>query len=334
MTGFTRRGFIQIAAAGPGWLTSRPAAAMDETGFQKIGGIDQWIAIQGTDADNPPILYLHGGPAEAQSPFLKEFLPWQRDFIVVNWDQRGAGKTFGRNGLSTPGMTIEQMADDVAQIARLIRMRFPKWKVILVGQSWGSFLGVHAIKRHPELFCCYVGTGQVVSFAATVADNVQWARKKASEAGDKETLDALDKASSLPEPNRMTMLAGVARKWTGSPQDQPYAKLIEDFHGNPPYPKGDVADWMNGARFSGGKLGPAFITMDLRGLGLDMPVPFFVVQGRDDHIAGFEPARTYVEELRAPAKKFVPIDGAHYACFTNPDQFLAALRKYARPLAG
>jgi pimeloyl-ACP methyl ester carboxylesterase len=293
MNGFTRRGFIHTAAFGPVWLASGPAAAaaVDETGFQRIGGIDQWIATHGTNADNPPILYLHGGPGEAQSPFLKEFLPWRRDFIVVNWDQRGAGKTFGRNGTSTPGMTVEQMADDVGQIAQLIRTRFPKRKVILVGQSWGSFLGVHAIKRHPELFCCYVGTGQVVSFAATVADTAQWARKKATEAGDKETLAALDKASSLAAPDRMMALAGAAHKWSVSPQDQPYAKMIEDFHGTPPYPKGDVADWMTGARFSGAKLGPAFIAMDLHTLGLDMPVPVFVVQGRDDHIAGFEPAR-------------------------------------------
>jgi pimeloyl-ACP methyl ester carboxylesterase len=132
----------------------------------------------------------------------------------------------------------------------------------------------------------------------------------------------------------MMALAGAAHKWSVSPQDQPYAKMIEDFHGTPPYPKGDVADWVTGARFSGACLGPAFITMDLHTLGLDMPVPVFVVQGRDDHIAGFEPARAYVEDLRAPAKAFIPIDGAHYACFTNPDQFLAALRKYARPLAG
>jgi pimeloyl-ACP methyl ester carboxylesterase len=68
-------------------------------------------------------------------------------------------------------------------------------------------------------------------------------------------------------------------------------------------------------------------------MGLDMPIPFFVVQGREDHISGVEPARAYVEELRAPAKAFVPIDGGHFACFTSSEQFVGALRRHARPLA-
>src|SRR5579872_3909572 len=145
------------------------------------------------------------------------------------------------------------MAEDAGQIAGLIRSRFGGRKVILVGQSWGSLLGVHAIKRHPELFCCYVGTGQVVSFAATVADNVRWARQKATQAGDKVTLDALDKVASLPQPNRMAEF-GAARKYGFSAADQSYNKMIEDFYGKPPYPKGDVADWVNGGGFSGSKL--------------------------------------------------------------------------------
>src|SRR5579872_6609572 len=101
MADFSRRAFTGLMIAGSLGLMARPASAapgINESGFMKIGGIDQWIAIQGSDVRNPVILYLHGGPGEAQSPFLKQFLPWQRDFTVVNWDQRGAGKTFGRNG--------------------------------------------------------------------------------------------------------------------------------------------------------------------------------------------------------------------------------------------
>jgi hypothetical protein len=57
-------------------------------------------------------LYLHGGPAEAQSLFLKAFVPSEKDFIFVNCDQRGSGKTFGKHGNATPDMTLERMAKD------------------------------------------------------------------------------------------------------------------------------------------------------------------------------------------------------------------------------
>src|SRR5471032_2315488 len=107
MTGYSRRQIFPLALGGL-YLVGRAHAAtggIDESGFVRIGGIDQWISIQAQDRRNPVILYLHGGPSEAQSPFLSQFLPWQRDFTVVNWDQLGAGKTFGRNGAATPDMT-------------------------------------------------------------------------------------------------------------------------------------------------------------------------------------------------------------------------------------
>src|SRR5262245_50412884 len=75
------------------------ASGVDEAFFTKIGGIDQWIAIRGQNRENPVILLLHGGPGIALSPMPRDFLwSWSETFTVVLWDQRGAGKTFGRSG--------------------------------------------------------------------------------------------------------------------------------------------------------------------------------------------------------------------------------------------
>ena len=156
---------------------------IDDRGFVRIGDIDQWIAIQGKDANNPVILFLHGGPAEAQSPFLGLFAPWRTDFTVANWDQRGSGKTYGRNGPSTPGMTVERMTDDAVEVAEHVRRRMGKSKIVLVGHSWGAFLGLQAIRRRPGLFSAFVGTGQPVDWKLTVEDGERWARKQATLAG-------------------------------------------------------------------------------------------------------------------------------------------------------
>jgi pimeloyl-ACP methyl ester carboxylesterase len=337
MGSLSRRRFIQGSAGASLFLAgcAMAAAGIDESGFVRIGGIDQWVAIQGRDQRNPVILYLHGGPGEAQSPFLQTFLPWQRDFTVVNWDQRGSGKTFGRHGASTPDMTFDRLVDDAIEIAEHVRTRFTQRKVILVGQSCGSLLGVHAIKRRPDLFHAYVGTGQVVSINATMGELAQWARQKATETGDTITLEALDKAASLSDPDRQMALRRASGKWAISAPDQLYVKMVTDFKGPKPYPAiGDVADWINGVGFtSSGDVARTMISMDLHTLGLDVPIPFFIVQGREDHIAGIEPGRAYVEGLRAPAKAFMPIDGGHYACFTNADAFIATLRRNVRPLA-
>ncbi len=98
MTEFSRRGFTGLMIGGSMGLmtrTARAAQGIDESGFVSIGGIDQWIAIQGQSRSNPVILFLHGGPGEAQSPFLDQFKPWENDFTVVNWDQRGGARPSG-----------------------------------------------------------------------------------------------------------------------------------------------------------------------------------------------------------------------------------------------
>lgn len=334
--GLSRRHLVKFAissAAFPSAVAKAATGPINETGFQRIGGIDQWIAIQGGDAANPAILFLHGGPGEAQSPFLDEFLPWQQDFTVVNWDQRGAGKTYGRNGASTPGMTLDRLVDDTCEVAQHVCSRLATKKVILVGQSFGSLLGVNAIKKNPELFHAYVGTAQIVSIQESFLDLARYARQKATETGDQPTLDALDKAETMQGLARLGALRRASSKWAISASDQPYVKMLDDFRGKPPYSKGDVADWVEGGRFSGNTLGMTVGAVDMRTLGLDMPVPFFVVQGRDDHITGLEPARSYCGDVRASAKDFFAIEGGHYACFTNPKAFVGTLRRHIRPLA-
>ena len=80
--------------------------------FVPIWGIDQRIMIKGDDRNNPVGLFLHGGPGDARSPFADAmFAGWEKDFTLVQWDRRGAGRTYGKSGPSIePIMTVERMA--------------------------------------------------------------------------------------------------------------------------------------------------------------------------------------------------------------------------------
>jgi proline iminopeptidase len=339
-TNITRRHALGLISAAPA-LVSRPSDAksrgIDETGFARIGAIDQWIGIQGSDIRNPAILYLHGGPAEAQSPFLKEFVPWEKDFTVVNWDQRGSGRTFGKNGPTTPGMSTPDMAldrliEDAREVAEYSRSRLAKKKIILVGQSWGAVLGLHVVKRWPDLFHAFVGTAQPVSWPLTLEAQERWARDQATAAHDQTALKALEDTAALPATDMRRI--GAPRKYTMAPSDLEYLKTQGEFIGPPPPPAhGDVADWTAGLAFTFARLLPAVFSFDARKLGLDIAVPFFVIQGRDDHVTSFDVAQAYVAEIRAPRKAFIPIAGGHFACFTNPTEFVGALRQSVRPLA-
>lgn len=73
--------------------------AISESSYVRIGGIEQWVTIHGQDRDNPVLLFLHGGPGDVTSPWSYAlFAPWERHFTVVQWDERGSGRTLGKNG--------------------------------------------------------------------------------------------------------------------------------------------------------------------------------------------------------------------------------------------
>ena len=140
------------------------AEGVDEETWIRLGGIDQWVTIRGRDLENPLLLVLHGGPGFAMGPLAhKAFAGWDAHFTVINWDQRGAGRTFGRNGKAGSGqLTIGRMVVDGIDLAEALRRRFPDRPLILLGWSWGSVLGIEMIRARPDLFAAYVGTGQVV----------------------------------------------------------------------------------------------------------------------------------------------------------------------------
>src|SRR5437762_6197138 len=127
---------------------------IDEASYVKVGGLEQWITIRGEDRKNPVLLILHGGPGDATNPWgYAGFRNWLKYFTVVQWDQRGAGRTFGRNGAGAAStINIDRMVKDGVELSELLSKTLHKDKIVLVGHSWGSILGVFMAKARPELF--------------------------------------------------------------------------------------------------------------------------------------------------------------------------------------
>jgi proline iminopeptidase len=62
------------------------------------GRIEQWIEVRGKNVSNPILLFIHGSPGIAFIPLAGAFQgPWEEYFTVVQWAQRGAGKTYAAN---------------------------------------------------------------------------------------------------------------------------------------------------------------------------------------------------------------------------------------------
>src|ERR1035441_3694097 len=132
----------------------------------RIGGIDQWIEVRGQNVNNPILLVIHGGPGVAFIPLARSFQgPWENRFTVVEWDQRGAGKTYASKDkdLQRRTMNVPQMEQDTLDVANYLRNRFQRKKIFVMGHSWGSLLSLWLAHEHPDLIYAYVGVGQVVN---------------------------------------------------------------------------------------------------------------------------------------------------------------------------
>lgn len=159
---FTRRtisfGLGGLLFAGAAKAAAKP---VQTSGFVVIGGIEQWISVRGADAANPVILVVHGGPGETQWPVADHYAPWEKAFTVVQWDQRGAGHTFARNGVATTDVDLAHITRDGIEVAEHLRATLGKGKIIVLGHSWGSIVATNMAQKRPDLFAAYVGTGQV-----------------------------------------------------------------------------------------------------------------------------------------------------------------------------
>jgi pimeloyl-ACP methyl ester carboxylesterase len=128
----------------------------------EIGGIPQSMIVQSVDPANPVLLFLHGGPGMTEF-FMEQDYPTglERHFTMVWWEQRGAGMSFSAD-IPPETMTMDQMISDAIEVADYLRDRFGQDRILLLGHSWGSYLGIQVAAKAPDRFLAYVGMAQIV----------------------------------------------------------------------------------------------------------------------------------------------------------------------------
>ena len=285
---------------------------IDEQKFVPIGGIEQWITIRGTRCDNPVVLFLHGGPGNTMSPYaINIYGAWEKEFTLVQWDQRGAGKTFGRNPAAAEStLTIERMMQDGVELAAYLVRHLNTKKIILVGGSWGSVLGVHMAKSRPELFHAYVGTGQLVSYKENETASHGKVLALARAAGDAKTVAAIEALGAPPwtNPRNFGILRRATRVYeakTSTPAPKFWwvpAPLYATPAAEASYESGEEYSYLQFVGLQGNGM---LSKVDLPALGLDFDVPVFLIQGSEDLVTTAEVAKRFFESITAPQKEYV-----------------------------
>lgn len=311
--------------------------------FVTLGGIEQWITIRGQDGDNPILLIVHGGPGSPYTPFNSWLVEWEQYFTIVQWEQRGAGKTFKRNGAEGCGrLSVERLVQDGIDLAEYVLKRLGKPKLILLGSSIGSIIGVVMAKQRPDLFSAYVGAEQngMQQHGCPEARERTYEMTKAALAKANDTrglglLEAMGSDRTRWTRHQFETMNKLAVKVSSGVPNMVYDLMLPALMFDPSLTMSDIRTIQSGMDVSMEQLFEELKSFDLARYGYDFAVPFFIFQGEGDILTPVDSARAYFDHLQAPHKEFVLIKHAgHLAEFANPAQFLQELRDRVRPVAG
>ncbi len=290
-----------------------------EENYILINGIEQWVTIHGENT-KPAILFLHGGPGSPISPYSDNlYKEWERDFIIVQWDQRGTGKTFGNDlpknlspeFLQSNPLTIDQMVADGIVLSEYLLKHLDKKKLILFGTSWGSVLGVKIATKRPKLFYAYVGHSQITdpNDELTLYNKVLRMAKSISDTASLETL----KIIGLPpytEARNMGKLLRIVKKYeslSAIPAPDSWFVLSPTYDNEKDNQSRSDGDDYSFVNYEGDKrlaVPSMKSTINLMKDHIKFKIPVYIIQGAEDLLTPAVATKKYYDLIKAPSKKY------------------------------
>jgi proline iminopeptidase len=338
--GWVAGGLVGLAVVGLMLVLARPASTAPIPGADgqplagsiaeltraPIGGHDQALMIRGRDVDAPVLLHLAGGPGGTDLGAMRADTGLEEHFVVVTWDQRGTGKSYSAlDPVRT--LTLDQMVADAIELSEYLAERFDEERIYLHGQSWGSTLGVLAVRQRPDLYHAWVGSGQMVSQRETDTlfweDTLAWAESSGEEAlaetlranGPPPYADILDYEIALSHEHDWN----VYPEFDGS-TEMPFTLFV---------PENDVMDQVNGLRAfldTFAVLYPQLQEVDFRRDVPNLEVPVYIIAGAHEARGRAEPAEEWFARLDAPSKEwFVFEHSGHRPTFEEPARFVEVM---------
>jgi pimeloyl-ACP methyl ester carboxylesterase len=303
------------------------AGSVAELTTVSAGGHDLGLMVRGADAEAPVVLFLAGGPGGAERGAMRNHLAaLEESFVVATWDQRGTGTSYDELD-PTSSLTLEGSVADTIAVTNHLRERFEEDRIYLLGQSWGSTLGVLAVQRAPELYHAFVGTGQMVSQLATdtifYEDTLAWAEAR----GDTGLAERLRSIGPPPYDEMLDYETALSYEHQVYPYDHtPNAEGEGGFSENflvPEYSFTDQVHLLAGFMDTFAALYPQLQDIDFRRTARSLEVPAFFVQGAYEAAGRAEPFAEWYEVLTAPAKdRIVLSTSGHRPLFEQPDEFV------------
>jgi pimeloyl-ACP methyl ester carboxylesterase len=325
---------IIIAIVGIFFYWSGPAPLSRSSGQEinvleqmELGGVKQWISIRGTDINNPILLFLHGGPGSANLSKLRIQVPeLEKHFVVVNWDQRGAGKSYSP-GYDMSTLSRQQLVADAHELVGVLKKRFGVKKIYLLGFSWGTVLGLSLADQYPDDFAAFISVSQGVDYLAGEKLSLEYVQESAKKTGNTQAMTEL--ASVNPDysaPDWQAQLA-TERKWllyfggvyhTTNSYSHELWMLLKA----PEYSLVEAVFWPMGSNNSLKQMWPELMQVNFFEEVPSLLCPVYFFTGKFDYNSPWQLTEAYYQKLDSPAGKHLVWfeNSAHDIFFDEPQR--------------
>ncbi len=321
----------------------KPAPYLDDAGkpvpgsisekiFVEVNGVAQGMFIKSIDVTHPVLLYLHGGLPDY---FLDHDYPTGLDryFTVVAWEQRGSGLSYSPD-IPPSSMTTDQFIADTVAVTNYLRQRFGQEKIYLMGHSGGSFFGIQAAARMPQLYHAYIGVAQMADQLESERLAYDYMLQHFRADGNKKMVRKLEAAP-------VSSAGGVPPGYLKVRDQAMHSLGIGTMHDmrsvvsgiflpslqSREYTLSEKVNLWRGKFGSGvSSLWTEMTTVDLNNGPTELSIPVYFFHGIYDYTCSYSVARAYFENLKAPVKGFYTFDrSAHSPMFEEPDKVLRIL---------
>lgn len=290
----------------------------------EINGTKLQLMIRGCDKNNPILLFVHGGPCCSEIPYVVKYQKeWEEKFTVVHYDQRGSGKSH-RFFEDYSGVTLDTHVEDLIALTKYVTEYMGKEQVILVGHSFGTYIGINAASQNPDLYQAYIGIGQMSDPIEGELGNLEKCVEAAKVQGNTTDIATLESMTGAITKGEMITPREYVRKYgLAARKIDENIDYIEGFLLRPEYNLLDVICYYVGVkRFQDRMIEESFAN-PLSTIVSKIDIPVYFVMGKYDAMTSPKAAKEYMDSLICEEKEFVYFEeSAHYPQFEENDAFL------------